>query len=113
FLSHDVVVEISGNRGHRNVAHRDLKILRVWELRRQNRKLDASGYVQFFLNLTELLVTLQRSSCGDVAETAQEDREPERLDFRQTEIEPGNVVPQRTEGEGQESKADYTEVFVV
>ncbi len=84
-VCNDEVVEVSRNGSHGYVARRNTEVGRVGERGGQNRQLDLLGYLQFFLNLTELQVPLQGLARGDISESRQKRHEANRLDVREPE----------------------------
>ena len=78
-IGDEEVVEVSGDGGHGNVAGGDLKVVGLGIGQGQNRGLDAACDFEFLLKFAELVVAMEASFRGYVAEGCEEEGEAERF----------------------------------
>ena len=78
------IIEISGHRSHGHILCRNVKRSRSREGIGQNGELHAPRKIEFLLNFTQFLVTLQGATCGDIPEAGKQYRKTVRLDVAES-----------------------------
>ncbi len=104
------VVEISGDRGHWHISSGDAKIVRSGKGRRQNRKLDTAGNLEFFLERPQLRIPLHCLTRGDIPEATEKEREAEGLDRIEMAQRAGNVADEHESCEDNHPASNYDKI---